>query len=295
MAPRTLDPERMSLDELFDEIAFTVVRLRLSSLASPHLAAFEILDTEAKAVQVEERRLAALLLAAEAAIDWIDEEIDGSVRLLSASILKIVRNDRNDPLYLRYFGGQTPSELARPVLGRELTTVRGWVDSLKASPHDELKDLGTVIEQQVTAADNAVQARQETQQQMEDFRRLGARARIFERVNAERKTTQAGLATLPRGDADRRLSRDFAERFFRQNRRRPSGELSVDEAREALERMRKAMAEAEANLRAAEERAQQAVQAKAERAAAEAELVATKRAITLANRRAAELRDKLDR
>lgn len=98
MAPRTLDPERMTLDELFEEIAYTTARLRLTLLASsPHFMAFEALDIEAKAVRDEVRRLAALLIAAEAAIEWSDQALDGSVGLLSTSILKITHNDRDDP------------------------------------------------------------------------------------------------------------------------------------------------------------------------------------------------------
>lgn len=295
MAPRTLDPGRMTFDELIEEISYTVVRIRLSPLASPHLGTFEALDTEAKAAREEERRLAALVLAAEAAIDWIDEDIDDSVGLISTSILKITGNDRNAPLYLRYFDSQSPSEVARPVLGRELTTVRGWVESLKDSPHAELKDLGAVLEQQVATADGAIEARQEAERKYEDFRRLGGRAQIFERVNAERKTAHAELAALPRTDTGRRLPRDFAERFFRRPPRRSNGEMSVDEAQQVVARMRKALADAEGDLKAAELRVQEEAQAKAERAAAAAELAATKRTIAQASRRAAELRNKLDR
>ena len=215
--------------------------------------------------------------------------------LLSTTILKITHNDRDDPLYLRYFSSESPSDVVRPILGRELTTVRGWVDSLKASPHAELKDLATVIEGQVAAADEAIQARQEAQQKSADFRRLGARTRIFERVNAERKTTHADLAVLAGTDMDRRLPRDFADRFFRRQPRRPNGEMSVEEAQQALAKMRKALSDAEGELQAAEQRVQEEAQAKAARAAAAAELEATKRTIAQANRRAAELRSKLDR
>ncbi|HEX2568736.1 MAG TPA: hypothetical protein VH877_04190 [Polyangia bacterium] len=71
--------------------------------------------------------------------------------------------------------------------------------------------------------------------------------------------------------------------------------MNVEEAQQALAKMRKALSDAEGDLKAAEQRAQEEAQAKADRAAAAAELEATKRAIAQANRRAAELRHQLAR
>jgi predicted phage tail protein len=303
MSARILDPDRMTLADLVIELQYTLIRLRLSPEAAPLVPRFEALVTEAEQVERQETALRVALLAAEVAISWRDETIDDTVRTLGATLLKIVRNDREDPLYQRYFGSQNPSAVTRPVLGRELETVRGWVPSLLTSPEPELQDIGRQLTGQVEAADAAIQAQQAQRQKLNDFRLLGDRRRIFERVNAERREAYGFLSKMSytsstvaaSGAAETRLPSDFGDRFFRQVRRRKDADPDVEEAREEVERLEKALAEARNQLKAAEERARAAAAAKAEKLTTQQELEQAEKAAAEAAKKIAELRERLNR
>jgi hypothetical protein len=301
MAARILDPERTTLEDLVTEIRYTLVRLRLHPQGSALVPRFEALLADAQAAFLQEMALRAALYEADVAIGWRDENIDIVVRMIASTILKIVGNERRDPLYQRYFGNQSPSEVTRPVLGKELETVRSWIESLAASPHEELKQLANLLEERVTAADVAVEAQRDRRQQLDDFRLLGARQRIFERANAERKEAYGVLSKMPYSEptllqgAGRQEPGDFGQRFFRAQRRRDNEPLDVDEAREALERTRKAVTEAEAELKAAEERARTEAAEKAQRVADKEELERAKKAAAEAARKVAELEERVGR
>jgi hypothetical protein len=301
MTARTLDPERTTLEDLVGEIRYTLVRLRLHPQGVGLVPRFEPLLAEAQQAHLQEMTLRAALDEAEVALGWRDENLDIVVRAIAATILKIVGNERRDPLYQRYFGNQSPSEITRPVLGKELATVRTWVESLAASPHDELKQLADLLEERVTAADIAIETQQTERQRLSDFRLLGARQRIFERTNAERKEAYGVLSKLPYAEPTfaqgpgRQEPGDFGNRFFRALRRRDNEPMDVDEATEAVERVRKTLAEAETELKAAQERARTEAAEKAQRAADKEELERAEKAAAEAARKVAELRERVAR
>jgi hypothetical protein len=293
MAPRNLSPDRTTLDDLLYEILYTLIRLRLIPLTSQR-AVFEALHTEAKAVRDEENQLLEQVRAAEVEVGWRDESINMSVRSLSTTLLGIAHNDRNDPRYLLYFGGQIPSDLTRTALGRKLVTVRGWIETLKASPHEDLVALGELIEQQATAADEAIAAEAQAQQKLDNFRLVGARRHLFDRVNTERKSAFGELARVVLSDEDLRMRSDSGDLFFRQLRRRDADDSS-EAARKVVDRARKALAEAEAQLKEAEERERAEAEAETRRAADKAALETIQRNVAEQNRAARELRERLAR
>jgi hypothetical protein len=301
MTARILDPERTTLEDLVSELRYTLVRLRLHPAGAALVSRFEALLADAQQAFLQEMALRATLYEAEVALGWRDENIDIVVRTIAATILKIVANDRRDPLYQRYFGNQSPSEVTRPVLGKELETVRGWIESLAASPHDELKQLANLLEERVTAADVAIEAQRDRRQQLDDFRLLGPRQRIFERANAERKEAYGVLSKMPYSEPTfvqgpgRQETGDFGQRFFRAQRRRDNEPPDIDEAREALERARKTVTEAETALKAAEDRARTEAAEKAQRAADKEELDRAKKAAAEAARKVADLEERLNK
>jgi hypothetical protein len=282
------------MDDLIYELLYTLVRLRLISLPTSQIILFEGLHAAAKSVRDQEDSLREQVIAAEVTLGWRDEAINMVIGSISTALLHIVHNNRKDPRYLRYFGDEAPSDMTRPVLGRKLVTVRGWIDSLQASSHPELRELGALLEQQVAAADEAVQALEQARQTLEDFRLVGARRSLFDRVNTERKAAFGDLAKTVADNDELRLRSESGDLFFRQLRRREPDD-SVEAARKVVDKARKALAEAEAELKAAEERAQAAAQAEAQRAADKAALEAIERNVAQANRTAAELRNRIAR
>jgi hypothetical protein len=294
MAPRTLAPERTTLDDLIYELLYTLIHLRLIPLPMPQITLFEGLHTQAKTVRGQEHQLAEQEITAEVTLDWREESINIGIRSLSTAILHLVHNNRTDPLYLRYFSEATPSDMIRAPLSRRLVTVRGWIESLKASPHEDLRALGAVIEQQVAATDEAIQALEQAQQAIEDFRLLGARHQLFERVNTERKIAYGELAKATNDHEDLRLRSDTGDLFFRQIHRRNQDD-SVEAARKVVDKARKALAEAEGQLREAEERERTQAQAEAQKLADKAALEAIERNMAEANRTATEIRQRLAR
>ena len=294
MAPRNLASDRTTMDDLIYEILYTLIRLRLIPLPMPQTTLYEGLHAEAKAVRDQENDLGEQEIAAEVTLGWREEGINLSVRSLSTALLNIVHNNRIDPLFLRYFGEETPSDMSRAPLGRKLVTVRGWIESLKASPHEDLRTLGAIFEQQVAAADQATQALEQARQALEDFRLLGARHRLFDRVNTERKVAFGELAKTVNADEDLRLRSEAGDLFFRQVRRRDRDD-TVEAERKAVDKARKALAEAEGRLKEAEDRERAEDEAEAQRLADKAALEAIQRNVAEANRTAAELRERLAR
>ncbi|HEX2570858.1 MAG TPA: hypothetical protein VH877_14970 [Polyangia bacterium] len=294
MAPRTLDPARTSLDDLIYEVLYTLIRLRLLPVPKSLATLFEGLHTEAKSVRDQENQLNEQAIAAAVTLGWREESINISIRSLSTAILHLVHNIRTDPLHIRYFGDLTPSDLIRAPLDRKLATVRGWIESLRASPHEELRSLGALIEQQIAATDQATQDRQQAEQAIEDFQLLGARHQLFERVNTERKLAYGELAKAMNEDEELRLRSETSDLFFRQVHRRVPDD-SVEAARKVVDKARKTLAEAENRLREAQERERAEAQAEAQKLADKAALDAIERDMTAASRTAAEIRKRLTR
>ncbi|HEX2573107.1 MAG TPA: hypothetical protein VH877_26400 [Polyangia bacterium] len=109
------------------------------------------------------------------------------------------------------------------------------------------------------------------------------------------------LAAMPYSEpsllqgAGRQEPGDVGQRFFRAQRRRDNEPMYVDEAREARERARKSVTEAETALKAAEERARTEAAEKAQRAADKEALEQAKKAAAEAARKVAELEERIGR
>jgi hypothetical protein len=152
---------------------------------------------------------------AEGAIVGADNNLDDFIDILDRTLLILTKNDRAAALYRFYFGLQTPSEQKRPILADELTTVKGWVASLQASPHPPLAALAAALIGLIAAADAAVKTHQDAVQALKDFDLLGGKKELIDAFNVLRQTVYGELAAMPHAHPDAMLPATFADRFFR--------------------------------------------------------------------------------
>jgi hypothetical protein len=203
-----------SLGELLDENSFTLGELQSHELAAgftPQFDDFQVKWTNTSAAQT------ALRIAvgkAGGALSGADDDLDDFVDLLDRTLLIITRNDRDAALYLFYFGKTTAYLLKRPILGDELTTVRGFIPALEASQHPALAALAPRLAQLVARADSAVAAHQASTQALKDFDMLGPMKTLIDGYNAVRQTVYGRLAALPHENPGAMLPATFADRFF---------------------------------------------------------------------------------
>lgn len=282
----------MSLSSVRDEILYTKVRLRANPLTAKKAAEYDALLKDLAAVQAIEQALTDGKLETGALIDGIDDVLDPLVDRLSNMLLSRTGQNRDSELYKRYFGTARPSDVKRPVLGKELELVQGWLPSLKSSTDPELKALGLELESAVTAGVKAEAAYQDAERKLADFRRLGERKTIIDRANRIRQGTHGELAQLPHSPQGSSLPRDFASSFFRHRER---AEATVERLQSQVAEAELALATLREELKAAEAAAATEASAAAakERLALEAQLRAAEVELAAASERTQSLRNRI--
>lgn len=272
--PARLISDNVSLAYLREETLFTRVRLGAHPLTAKLAVPYDELLTEWQKVAATEQALNDARTTASAQISVVDDAIDLLVGELAMVVLQRTDGDRQSDLYLRYFK-KRPSEVRRPVLGRELTTVKGWLPSLVASADPELKRIGAALDEAVQDGEKAEAAWDAVTNQIADFRKLGARQALQDKLNRTRQGTYGELAQLPL-TAGVTLPSDFASGFFRQRSETPPTLKSVQAAIAATE---DTLAELRATLKSLQDEAAAEAQEKAEREAKQAELAAAQRVL----------------
>lgn len=275
MAGITTIGQRTSIPTLYDHYFFTLARLRKHALTQPLAAELEALRPELDAAQAEELGLAAAQYEAEAAVQFVDDALDGIVDGVANTLLTELRGDRNAPLYLRYFGSQRPSEVKRPTLGGQLDTMRSWPPALAESTSPVLRDYGTSLAERLGEADAAAETKQRAAQQYKDFRVLGTRARLIDRMNAVRKSLYGKLGEIQHAEPS--LGTGWAESFFRGSSSTRVTLTVLDRRIAAIETELAALRTQRDELAAQQERVAQA-QAEAEEAEKRARLEAARAA-----------------
>ena len=224
-----LDPN-MALETLYGEMADTRGRLLARTLTAALAAPYDAFLTTWKVVYATERDLEQAQLSATALIRFADADLDVFVGQLDHALLAKTGNNRLDPLYIQFFGTQTPSDLKVPVLGDQLATMQTWVPWLMSSTDTTLAALGATLQTLVKAAGAAVASSALADGNMKAFRASGDRAALFDKANALRKTTDGALSTMPHdpANADLNLPSTFASLFFRPAPRKPKNPRFAD-------------------------------------------------------------------
>jgi hypothetical protein len=209
----------VSYETLTEEVACPLARCEVRPCTAALAPAIFALFGEIAVTSNDERLLVLEVLRAEARVVLADDDIDGTVDAVVASLLVITGGDREADLYVHYLGTSTPAELKDPVLAEELEAVRKWVSSLKGSPYASLAALGPVLEQQVAIADAAEKKLSDATQALKDFREVGARKALVDKINANRQATYGELGDIVHSNPVLGLPRDLAAQSFLHERR----------------------------------------------------------------------------
>jgi hypothetical protein len=259
MKPRIL-PIDISHPDLVDELVHTSSLLRAYPFLAPQATEFEQLLPvwfglmQSEILLVRERR------QTEARAVAVDDVFNYLCSALSSTVMAENGNDRDAPLYQRFFGGTSPSKLKRPVLGEQLAVMRTWVPALIAPQSSPaLQAYGSQLAEGVIEADQAVLAMSEAERKQADFE-VGPRKAFIDDLNAMRQLLFGQLAEIPIRQPERNLPIDFAHRFFlrRSSPRKPTipgVEQKILRLRERLRKQEELLAalieeaESEARLR----------------------------------------------
>jgi hypothetical protein len=222
-----LIPPDASLADVLDETSFTQGTLQSSALAAPFTAPFDAFLTAWTTTNTARVALVVALGKARGAVSAADGTLDDFVDTLDGTLLIAVKNNRKAPLYEQYFGAEVPSKLKRPVLARELETVRKWIPSLQGSTTASVAALAPSLVAAVATADAAASALAAAEQALFDFDATGGRKQLIDAGNALRQTTYGQLAALPHQHPSANLPTTFADRFFLHASRKGIGAIKT--------------------------------------------------------------------
>jgi hypothetical protein len=285
----TLD-SRSSLESLYFSILFTLVRLKLDPRLQPFVPVFEELRLDWANVCTQERELLGARLEAEAKVDHADAALDRTSDGIASAILLETKNNRKAPLFLRYFGSQPPNRFRKSVLGPQLTAMRTWAPSLTESPIPALSAYGNTLTAQIAAADEALMLASVAEQQIIDFRVLGQRKQLFDKVNGARKQLHGDVSKMVHDHPEWSLTRDYVNALFEHRSLPP--ELSVAELTQKIDAASSEVAKLTAlrEQRIKEEQAEAAERAELEKKAKLAVLEAAEKAAAQAAAKLAALK-----
>jgi hypothetical protein len=136
---------------------------------------------------------------------------------------------RDDTLYLHFFP-RPLNEIRRLVLGAQLKIMQDWMVLLAANPHPTLVAMLPELTTLVEDGNRATARRDELTLNLRNFRDVGERRQLFDRVNAERKELHGVLTKL--GLSTPGLGSTFANQFFKPGE---SNDESNDEPVETIE------------------------------------------------------------
>ena len=242
------------------EIRYTLSQIAAEPLAAPHVAGFQALRDEWKTILLQEVDILEGMAAAQAAVDKADDALDDFAGRASRAVEDFTGSNPKHPLQIHLFKGKSLSKLKRPILAGQLEAMRDWTSPLQNSGAPALVALATELAPLIQAADNAVDLQKTATQKNREFRAVGARKQLVDKLNAKRKEVFGALAKLPFEHPS--LAADFPDRFFRV-------EPTTDED-ETLEEVKAAIVDLETEL----------TERKAQLAAMEAEAAAAAKADT---------------
>lgn len=212
MAVRNLS-HLIALLTLRQEIIHTLRQVKAHPLTQSFVPVFEGLRDDWSAVFAEELALRDGLSDANANVFASDVALNDLASRVSKSLLTLTGDDRTHPLYVAYFKKKSLSEFKRPMLGRQLEAMKGWVAELMKSDQPVLVALGAEVEAAVKGAEAAVKTRTTLEAESSFFREVGGRKRLFDKANAVRKQTHGELSRMQHETMG--LSTSFADLFFR--------------------------------------------------------------------------------
>jgi hypothetical protein len=211
-----------TVDTIWAELVYTEARLGEDLDAQDLAPIFEKLVARAMEVRIAQLEAWRRELLAQAAVDSADDFLDDVVEAIARAILVLVKQDRKDARFLRYFS-EPPSVIIRMGLQAETERVRGWVPSLRSEPAKELQAEGERLEVAVAKGDAALEKRVRAASLRADQRVRGILGFVDD-VNAARLSAYGVLAQRA---AERGLGRSWPDRFFKHLERSPKAAKTV--------------------------------------------------------------------
>jgi hypothetical protein len=285
--PRYLDPERLSLYDLYLELLYTALRIRYAPEAKALVPVSDKLLADAQNLLIVERQHDEGVVEGEVAVDWRNYDIDVGVGFFRDLLAVKPQGKPGQELFQRFFAGRAAHEVIRMALRPELALVGPWVPSLKAETDIDLAAQGSALEKLVAAGEDAVATQDRALQARRDFD-AGPRSKLFENANATRQSLHGELSKLGK-------PKEWVQSFFRVSKPRRKNPIMTLAAAEAeLSAAQAQLVEKQAQLEEVKSRDQSAAAQAAEREKKQKALAEAKKQDAELKRRIAELEDDLD-
>jgi hypothetical protein len=232
-----------SYDALRGDLNHVQIRLEGRPITAALAPSFALAQSEVEAVFQQEQQLLLNVARAEVRAILAEEDVEGCVDAVVHGVLTITGNSRKDPLFLHFVVNTTPAQIKDLALAGKLVTVKAWIPSLLSSPHPSLVALAPRLAQAVQVGEQRQHDLAAADQALKDFREVGPRKALVDRTNALRVATYGKLGELVHAHPELRLPRDFADRFFKHERRnrKPAKAkevaIAVEAARAELSRL----------------------------------------------------------
>lgn len=254
---------RTTLTTIRDEFRFSAARLNQHRWTADIAARFTAFEERLAAAEREGEELSMAQEECNAAGQFIDEELDDLVDLVTG----VTGNRRGPGLYRELFGNKRVFDFKRPIMNEQLDAMKGWQDVLADRDDPVLTRVAQGLEQLIPRAEEIRAKQQSARARRVMFRETGTRFQVIGQFNALRKSTLGELSKLQH---DNNRDSGWAESFFRSSRTsQEMTVLAVEQRMEAhaeegayLHRLHQELLArqeaAEESARLAEERARQA-------------------------------------
>ncbi len=201
-----------------------------------------------------------------------DRSLNQIAKRASKELLTITGDNSAHPLYQHYFQGKPLHVFIRPIMGKQLESMRGWIPSLASSDNPTLKALGQELVPLIQQADQTISARTSAEAAFSQFKDIGERSQLINKINAALKSVYGALAAMPHNNPT--LPSNFADGFFL--RERVKGEVpeepTVESVEEEIAELSAALDEKQKQLEELKVKREQAEQKQAAKAAAKAKM-----------------------
>ena len=249
----------LSLLLLRRHVRYTMARIRTRAWGKTWLALFESEQKNIDTALQAETRLSDAVEDAEAAIDTIDDVLNG-VALQAGSLVKLrYRGKQRDDVMAALFGSLYPSEFAKPMLGEQLEAMAKWTEIFKTLTVSALSDLAPKVEAAVKQAEAALEVLSKAEAALIAFR-TGVHQPLVTKVDGLRHQLLGEARKQARDSGDPQEAEGL---FLRSVRRRP-GETSLALARAELASCEQDVVEAKQRLAVLEEAERAAEQRRAQ-------------------------------
>jgi hypothetical protein len=279
--PARLLRSSIALLTLLIELRYTLSRLLANPLTAALAPRFQALRDQWSTVQALEISLNEELSDARAQVDIADLGLDDFATRFSHAVKAVTGQNSDDALYLHFFPIPL-HEIRRPVLGRQLKLMQGWVVSLASSPHPTLVMMLPELTTLVEAADQAAKRRDELTLRLRNFRDVGERRQLFDRVNAERKELHGALSKLALSTPG--LSPSFPNQFFKPGEPEETAVETTDSVSAEIAALEESLTERRERLIELEQEAAETAKEAEDKARKEARLAELKQEIAARQR-----------